>query len=151
MVSRFERFSFAISEIYRYLHRITSDEMQKYGLKGPYAIYLITMHRYPEGITAARLGELCSRNKADVSRAMAELEEKRLIIREGTSQTLYRARLKLTEDGLAAARQLQERARIAVDLGGKGLTEERRAVFYEALELIAENMQALSESGLPRD
>ena len=74
MVSRFERFSFVISEIYRHLHKIMADEMEKYGLKGAYAIYLSAMYRHPDGITATELGEICSRNKADVSRAMSSMQ-----------------------------------------------------------------------------
>ena len=33
MIHRFERFSFAISEISHYWHKLTSDEMEKHGLK----------------------------------------------------------------------------------------------------------------------
>ena len=74
MLSRFERFSVSISELYRHIHKISADEMAKYGLKGPYAIYLLTMHRYSDGITATQLCELCDRNKAEVSRAVTAME-----------------------------------------------------------------------------
>lgn len=33
--------------------------METYGLKGPYAHYLVVMTRYPQGITAAQLGQEC--------------------------------------------------------------------------------------------
>ena len=148
MNNRFERFTFVISEIYRHLHRITSDEMQKYGLRGPYAAYLIALYQYDEGITATRLAEICNRNKADVSRAMATLEEKGLIFREGVGQNLYRAKLRLTEEGKQSAGQLHEIAAVAMDVGGQGLSDEKRAVFYEALELVATNMQGISRNGL---
>ena len=59
MIDRFERFSVMISEISRYWHKITTTEMEKYGLKGAHSIYLTTMARFPEGITAAQLCELC--------------------------------------------------------------------------------------------
>ena len=48
--------------------------MAKFDLKGTYAVYLSAMYRNPEGITAAKLAELCCRDKADVSRAVAALE-----------------------------------------------------------------------------
>ena len=54
MLNRFERFSLAISEIYRYWHKIAADEMEKYGLKGPYAVYLTAMYRYKDGITSTQ-------------------------------------------------------------------------------------------------
>lgn len=151
MIDRFQRFSYSITEIYRYLNKITTDEMKKYGLKGAYAFYLIAMYGHPDGITSARLCEECGRNKADVSRAVATLEEKALVIREGGSPNLYRALIKLTDEGKAAAEQLRKKAQIAVDMGGKGLTDKNRIIFYESLELVAANLHELSKEGLPQE
>ena len=75
MVDRFERFSLAISEINRYWHRLTTQEMEPYGLKGAHCMYLLALARHPEGITAPRLCEACDKDKADVSRTMALLEQ----------------------------------------------------------------------------
>lgn len=146
MVNRFERFSVAISDISRYWHKIAAEEMEKYGLKGTHSIYLTTLHRCPEGVTAARLCELCGRDKAEVSRTVATMEKKGLIRRQGSS---YRALLILTEEGYRAAEHVRSRAALAVELAGKGLTDEQRANFYYALELITNNLQQVSEAGLP--
>lgn len=149
MIDRFERFSFAIFEISRCWHKIAADEMEKYGLKGPHSVYLIAMYRYPEGITATQLCELCGRDKADVSRMMSIMEEKGLVKREG-GQNRYRGLLKLTEAGKAAAEHVRERVRLAVEMGGKGLSDEKRAVLYETIELIASNLREISKEGLPQ-
>ena len=146
MIDRFERFSLAISEISRCWHKIAADEMEKYGLKGSHAVYLTTMCRYPDGITAARLCELCAKDKADVSRMMSIMEKKELVVKEGSS---YRAQLKLTPAGLEAAEHVRRRVTVAVENASRGLTPERRAVFYEALELIVSNLQNICEEGLP--
>ena len=146
MVDRFARFSFAIFEISRNWHRLTADEMEKYGLKGPYAMYLVVMQRYPEGVTAAQLSELCSRDKADVSRAIAVMEEKGLVCREGG----YRAPLQLTDAGKEAAAHVCQRVEIAVECAGKDLSDEHREIFYAALESIAANLQTLSKEGIPQ-
>lgn len=146
MVNRFERFSVAISDISRYWHKIAAEEMEKYGLKGTHSIYLTTLYRCPEGVTAARLCELCGRDKAEVSRTVATMENKGLIHRQGSS---YRALLILTEEGYRAAEHVRSRAALAVELAGKGLTDEQRASFYYALELITNNLQQVSEAGLP--
>ncbi len=148
MVSRFERFSHAISEINKCWHKIASDEMAKYGLKGPYAIYLTAMLRYPEGITSAKLGEVCVRDKSDVSRAVSEMEAKGIVYRLGNGTKTYRAQLTLTDAGRAAAEHIEQRAMLAVESGGKGLGEERREVLYEALDLIVENLRTVCEQGL---
>ncbi|MBQ8184477.1 MAG: MarR family transcriptional regulator [Lachnospiraceae bacterium] len=149
MIDRFERFSYAILEISRHWHKITADEMEKYGLKGSHSIYLLTMYRYPDGITAPQLCELCGKDKSDVSRMMSIMEQKGLVKKEGIHQNLYRGTFKLTEEGMAAAQYVRQRASLAVEIAGKQLTDEKRAVFYEALEQIASNLRSISKEGLP--
>lgn len=149
MVDRFERFSFAISEISRYWHKIASDELKPYGLKGPYAVYFTALYRFPEGLTASRLGELCSRDKSDVSRAVTLLEGKGLIVKGSESGNLYRAKIRLTESGRAIAEHINRRAKLAVDLAGSGLTDADREAMYRSLEIIVSNLQKLSKDGLP--
>lgn len=149
MITRFERFLVALSGINRSWHKIASDEMEKYGLKGSYAIYLVTMLRYPEGITSAQLSEICDRNKADVSRSVSELENKGLAERDSESSR-YRALIKLTDDGRAAAEQVKRMANIAVEIAGMGIPEERRELFYKTMELISSNLQNLSKNGIPK-
>ena len=148
MVDRFERFSYAISEISRCWHRIAGEEMGQYGMNGSSSVYFTTLYRYPAGITAAQLGELCSRDKADVSRTMSLLEKKGLVVRQGSS---YRALLQLTEEGRTVAEHINSKASAAVEIASRGLPAEKRAVFYEALELITANLQTLSKEGLPSD
>ena len=148
MVERFERFSLAISEISRYWHKIAAEEMEKYDLKGTHSIYLTTMYRYPEGITAAKLCELCGRDKAEVSRTVSVMEQKGLIQKTGSS---YRALLSLTQMGIEAAEHVRSRAALAVELAGADLTDAHRSVFYSALESITQNLQTISEQGLPQN
>lgn len=151
MIGRFEKFTFAISEISRYWHKIAADEMAVYGLKGPYAVYLVTMARHPEGITAAKLCDLCDKNKADVSRAMRALEEKGLIYRQSDGHGAYRAKLFLTNEGTQAARHVKQLAETAVEVGGKGLTAQQRENFYSSLEIIAANLKTVSKTGLSKE
>ena len=150
MIGRFERFSYAISEISRLWHRIAGEEMGKYGLKGAYSVYFTTLYRYPNGLTAAQLVDLCSRDKADVSRAMSLLEGKGLVCRADPEGKAYRAMLILTEEGRQIASQINTRAEAAVELASFGLPEEKREIFYEALELITANLQKLSRDGIPQ-
>ena len=149
MLERFSRFSLAIAEIDRCWHKLASEEMAKYDLNSAHAIYLNTLSQYEEGITAARLGELCCKNKGDVSRMISILEKKGLVRREAVGGNLYRAKLMLTEEGRLAAAHVHSRAALAVELAGAGLTEDDRAVFYRCLEQITSNLQALSKEGLP--
>lgn len=149
MIDRFERFSVAISELSRYWHKITTAEMEKYGLKGAHSIYLTTMMRFPEGITAAQICELCGKDKSDVSRMMSIMEKNGLVVKEGGYQNRYNGVFRLTEEGKAAAEYVKRRAALAVSIAGRELTDDTRAILYQALESIAENMRNISEGGLP--
>lgn len=150
MLNRFARFSLAISEIDRCWHKLAAEEMAKYELNSPHAVYLTTLYNFDDGITAAKLGELCGKNKADVSRMVGILETKGLVRKEAVGGNLYRAKLLLTEEGKQAAEHVQRRAALAVELAGSGMTEDDREVFYRCLERIAANLQTLSKDGLPK-
>ena len=149
MLERFETFSLAISEISKHWHKLSTDEMEKYGLKGPHSIYLLVMAKYEDGLTAPQICELCGRDKADVSRTMSAMEKIGLVTKEGVNQSLYRGVLKLTEEGKRAAEYVSSRARLAVEIAGRGLSEENRNIFYESLGIIAGNLRALCKEGIP--
>lgn len=149
MLDRFSRFSLAISEIDRCWHKLATDEMAKYGLNSPHAVYLNTLYEYNEGITAAKLGELCCKNKADVSRMVSILEKKGLVKKESVGGSLYRAKLLLTQEGRNAAQQVRKQAALVVELAGTGMTDQEREIFYRCLEKITGNLQTLCKNGLP--
>lgn len=150
MLERFERFSFAIAEIYRCWHKLAAEELAKYHLSSAHAVYLNTLYNNPEGMTAAKLGEVSGKDKADVSRMVAILEKKGMLEKQRVRENMYRALLKLTEKGKEAARHVQERAAIAVELAGTGLSDSDRAIFYRSLGQITANLQMLSKKGLPK-
>ena len=151
MLNRFAKFSLSIAQIDRCWHKLAAEEMAKYELNSPHAVYLNMLYDAPEaGITAAQLTELCGKNKADVSRMVAILERKGLVRKVSVGGNLYRAKLMLTEEGRAAAEHVRKRAAVAVELAGSGLSNEERETFYKALELITENLQKLSRDGLPQ-
>lgn len=150
MLNRFAKFSLLISEIDRCWHKLAAEEMAKYELNSPHAVYLNTLYdASEEGITAAQLGELCGKNKADVSRMVTILEKKGLVKKIAVGSNMYRAKLVLTEEGKQAAEHVRERAAVAVELAGGGLSDEERETFYKSLELITVNLQKLSKQGLP--
>ena len=150
MQNRFARFSLAISEIDRCWHKLAAEEMAKYELNSPHAVYLTTLYNHDGGVTAAKLGDLCCKNKADVSRMVAILEKKGLVRKETVGANAYRAKLLLTEECKQAAEHVRQRAALAVELAGSGMTDADREVFYRCLERIADNLKTLSKEGLPQ-
>lgn len=150
MLDRFTKFSLAISQIRHCWHKLAAEELAGYGLNSPHAVYLNTLYQYPEGVTAARLAELCCKNKADVSRMVAILEEKGMVRKDSVSGNNYRALLVLTQRGLEAAEHVRSRAALAVELAGNGMSDAEREIFYRCLWQITENLQTLSKEGLPQ-
>ena len=148
MISKYEQFSASVSCIYRDIQRIERVEMAKFGLKGPHAQCLLAMSRYPEGITATQICDICEKDKAAVSRTLAELEENGLVLRTARNGSRYRALLTLTEKGKDAARTVNEKAQIAVELAGAGLDDAQREVFYAVLDVIAGNLHTICKEGL---
>ena len=146
MISRYERFSSAVFCIYRDIQKIQRVEMERHGLKGSHALCLLTLNRHPEGITAAHLCEICDKDKAAISRTLSELEHKGLVQRE--EPHVYRAALKLTEEGRETAGQVEQRAQLAVRKATEGLTETQGEALYEALDCLAGNLQKICKDGL---
>lgn len=149
MIDRFEKFSVAISEISRYWHKLASEELAKYGLKGPHATYLTVMYKYPNGITVPQLCEVCGKDKSDASRMISILERKGLVEKHVVDGSLYRGLLVLTAEGKAAAKHVCNRASRAVEMAGKDLTDEMRDIFYISLDSITQNLRKLSADGIP--
>lgn len=151
MENRYEMISASISSMYRDIQKLERMEMAKYDLKGPHAQCLLAMRRHPEGITAARLCEICEKDKAAVSRILSELEEAGMILRENRNGSRYRANLRLSQQGTAAALAVTERARLAVELAGTGFDDGEREVFYRVLSIISGNLHKLCKDGLTKE
>ena len=151
MLDRFERFSFLVFEVSRCWHKLAVEEMEKHGLGSAHAVYLTILYQHPDGVTAAKLADLCARDKSDVSRMISIMEKKGLVVREAVGANRYRALLKLTAAGSSAAEHVRQRARIAVEHAGTGVTDEDRTIFYQVFEMITSNLQQLCKEGLPQN
>lgn len=151
MMSRYELFSSAIASIYHDIQRIERTEMAKFGLKGPHAQCMVALNRYPEGITAARLCEVCEKDKAAISRIIAELEEAGMVTRENQGTSRYRAGLILTEKGISAAQAVVQAADLAVERASKDMGEQERIVFFSYLTKVAGNLHDICKDGLKKD
>ena len=147
IVARFEHFCTVISGIQRSIQRIERVEMAKYGLKGPHANCLVTiaMSRYPDGVTAAQLCEICDKDRAAISRTVSELEQAGMLMRHDPEGKRYRSRLRLSEKGKDIARNVSELVLLAVSRASEGYDKEHQQTF---MSLIAGNLHAICTEGL---
>ncbi|MCI9042099.1 MarR family transcriptional regulator [Dubosiella newyorkensis] len=134
MITRFERFTLILFEIMKYWNKIASEIMKDEQLKGTHALYIITLYRFPEGLSAARLTDICQKDKAEISRSLATLETKGFVCK----------------DGEALACHLNEIANTAVQQASQSLSKEEREIMYKCLSSIAENLRTISKEDLTR-
>ena len=148
MISRFEEFMTSLNDINLYWYRIASSEMKKFGLKGNCAIYFIKLYNLEEGATAARLCELCGKNKANVSREIKRLQELGLVKREITDKRGYRAPITLTKEGKELAESINEKVNYVLEAIDQVLTKEESDSFRSSFKKISQAVKKLSVDGL---
>ena len=152
MTSRFEQFTMVISGINRYIQKLERNEMIKRGYKGAFAQYLAVLKRFEDGLTSTELCEVCDKDKAAVSRIIAEMEEKGLVSREHKNIRTYRSKIVLTEKGRNTADYVAERAKAAISAVSDGVMDgNQREVFYSTLDVLYKNLQKVSREGIPRE
>ena len=152
MTSRFEQFTMVISGINRYIQKLERNEMIKRGYKGAFAQYLAVLKRFEDGLTSTELCEVCDKDKAAVSRIIAEMEEKGLVSREHKNIRTYRSKIVLTEKGRNTADYVAERAKAAISAVSDGVMDgNQREVFYSTLEVLYKNLQKVSREGIPQE
>lgn len=149
MEKRFETFVLSILELNRQMQRIKALEAQPLGLQANQVMCLYYLGGAREGLTAAQLTGLCREDKAAVSRTLAQLVERGLVACQEAPahKRAYRTRHYLTPQGQAMVEQINLRIEQALLRGGNGLSEGQRTAFYEALEIILENLKEYAQTG----
>ena len=138
MLDRYAQFVNGITVCHKYIQRIKNAEMTEFGLKGVHVSCVFYLHIHDQGLTAAQLCTLCAEDKAAISRVVSELREKGYI--QPGSKKNYREPLRLTPAGVALAQKMEPLMENWVGIGGDGLTDTQREIFYEALSMIASNL-----------
>lgn len=146
MFDRFEKFALTIAQINRYIQKIKTMEMTDFGLKGNHTMCLYYLGKNTDGLTSSELCTLCKEDKAAISRTIAELENSGLVKADDTEgKREYRTKLRLTKKGEGVVCILDTKIKKALDIGGKGLTDEQRETFYATMDIIAENLENYSK------
>lgn len=141
MRNRFEAFAGNVIELNRCIQKIKDMEMRRFGLRASHAMCLYYLGRYTEGLTATQLTELCKEDKAAISRSLSQLSAKGLVYSEmPENKRSYRTRNYLTESGRQLVDKMNERIEYALFNGGSGLSDGQRDIFYDAMELILQNL-----------
>lgn len=141
MNQKFESFALTIAELNRLVQKMKEREMNELGLKASHTMCLYYLGCHEEGLTAAEMTKYCKEDKAAISRALAALEERELVIRNiPEEKRAYRTLYFLTEEGKYMVSQVNERIDYILEVAGEGLSEEQRDNFYSFAERILHNL-----------
>lgn len=141
MNRKFESFALTIAELNRLVQKMKEREMSELGLKASHTMCLYYLGCHEEGLTAVEMTKYCKEDKAAISRALATLEERGLVIRNiPEEKRAYRTLYFLTEEGKHMVAQINERINHILEKAGEGLSEEQRDNFYSFAERILHNL-----------
>ncbi len=122
--------------------------MAKYGLKGSHAQCILALFVSDGGLSARELCEACDKDKAAISRTVAELELAGYINKLLDGDNVYRAKHILSKKGEALAKEIQQKAIAAVKKADMGISEQELLAFYNTLDAFAKNLDKISREEL---
>ena len=144
MTDRFEGFVGVIYNLHKSIEKIKKGKMKEFGLSGNHVMSLFYLAQYPEGLTAARLCQLISVDKAATSRTLSELVKKGYVYYPNIEeQKKYRIAAALTEKGVEVTGKIDGIIRQMVAEARSGLNEEETSNMYHALNTISANLEEL--------
>lgn len=139
-MDRFQEFANLIIDLNRCIQRIKENEMKQFGLKASDTMCLYQLSQN-DGLTATQLTELCSEDKAAISRTLKKLLEKNLVhCHIPENKRSYRTVYHLTDEGRKLSDAINERVKQALSTGGAGFSEENRENMYKVLDIVRTNL-----------
>ena len=144
MQDRFVMFTTLIGNISRSIFRMKSELMSEFDLKSSHVSCLYYLH-HGMAKSSAELCRVCDEDKANISRAVKELEERGMIVRQRDSRGRRSGRLAITDDGREIAIFITEQIENILAVLDDAATDEERRIMYKALSGISTRLCALCD------
>lgn len=144
MKERFRTFTVLITKINRAIKKIKTEEMEEYDLKSPHVSCLYYLYNQ-KNLTATELVDICQEDKAAISRSIEYLEGNGYIECDSSMKKRYNSAFKLTQKGSKIAKGIANKIDNILDLASEGVSEDKRQVMYECLNLISNNLDKVCE------
>lgn len=145
MEERFNTFTVLIANINRCIHKIKTEEMAEHDLRSSHVSCLYYLYK-SDGLTAKALCDICREDKANLSRAIKYLETSGYLTCDSKTAKRYQSPLALTEKGREIGAFIAERVDSILDRVSEGISEEHRAIMYNALARINLNLQTMCDT-----
>ncbi len=143
---RFREFTVLLSNIGRVINKIKNYEMSKFGLKGSQVNCIFYLYGNEDGMTATELCNLCEEDKAGVSRALKDLEEKGYVeCKSDENKKKYNSNLKLTPKGEEVAEFISGKINDIINYDKNYISDEELKSFYNTFNKIYDNLKIISD------
>ncbi|MBO7187764.1 MAG: MarR family transcriptional regulator [Clostridia bacterium] len=139
MEERFRTFTVLITKLYRAIRKIKNGEIEEYGLTNPHVSCLYYLYKQ-ESLTLKELVDICLEDKAILSKAIAYLEKKELIVCDSNQKKRYNSYFKLTEMGLEIAKGIASKIDNILGYASSDISDSEREILYRSLSLISEKL-----------
>ncbi len=139
-----EAFSTLVGSANKSLDRLKLKGMGKYGLAGIHLLCMRQLYNSEEGLTRAELASRLSVDRAQVTRIIGELLLDGFAT-ESAKGTRYRKKCNLTEKGIAAIEDANERVDRIVKFINKDIPPQELEAFYRTLEEICTKLKTAEE------
>ncbi len=141
---RFVMFINRIDEMQKHLRRIRAALGTALDMKGVHTLWVYLLYLHPEGLTSAEIAELCSVDRSLVSREINMLRENGIVdMKDQNGRRAYNSTVRLTEKGMALAKEIGRDAMEIQKCVDDGITDEELNVFYTTVEKICRNFEKL--------
>ena len=145
MVDSFERFGQMLSNASKSLYRLKSRYMSKYGLSSTHTVCLRKLYDNPQGLTKSEIADTCEIDKAQITRIIGELIDKRYVGSDATKKT-YNRKFILTELGKNITEEINDAVSSIVEYVDLDIPKEDIEHFYLIFEKINKRLRDSEEN-----
>lgn len=143
MTSQFDNAPQMLGHLMKSFKRLQGLALKPYDLGALYAPFINVLYHHQDGISLKELGELIGVDKAHISRVIVALEGMGYVERFKVGEPPSRSRVRLTESGLALARDYsREMADIKQQLLSS-VSDEELAALLKTLQKLAQKAEEI--------
>ena len=102
------------SKMSKDFNRDYGEFLKPYGLSKIHSFYLLCLHKRPDGIKLKELSEIVGCDKANTSRAIADLQDKGIVCKDTDNDIEKKYMVMLTSEGREVANKFAELVRVNV-------------------------------------
>lgn len=143
MKDRYQNFTILLNQITRSIHKIKTEEMNRFDLKSAHVSCLYYLYTSEKPLTSKELCDSCDEDKALISRSLDDLEKRGLVFCEEIKEKRYRSPLHLTLEGKEIGKYVSEKIDALLEGATKGLSIEQRNAMLDGLEIIRNNLEKM--------